>query len=183
MSPGLTEIKTDGMGCYERCNENGFAEGCRARVVNAPADAADGHIAVFDGTGGKALKDSGLGAGDVWHAGNDGPGSGLDADTLDGYEMVDLFSVWCRKDGRYLTSQAEVAGTAITNSIRSFTNSGRVDRVSEHIRDRDFILIQHQTEDKVHFGGRMVELGVTGEDIRRVGIPGAWQKYNMKESK
>jgi hypothetical protein len=39
------------------------------RVMNATAAAADGHVAVFDGSG-KALKDSGIGAAALWYAGN-----------------------------------------------------------------------------------------------------------------
>jgi len=30
----------------------------------------------------------------VWHAGNDGAGSGLDADTLDGAQLVDLPNIF-----------------------------------------------------------------------------------------
>jgi hypothetical protein len=52
------------------------------RVVNAAAAAADGNVAVFDGSG-RALKDSGIGAAALWHAGNDGPGSGLVPDIID----------------------------------------------------------------------------------------------------
>lgn len=36
----------------------------------------------------------------VWHAGNDGAGSGLDADTVDGIQANDLFKAWT---GRWLT--------------------------------------------------------------------------------
>lgn len=53
-----------------------------SRVVNAAEAAADGNVAVFDGTGGKGLRDSGIGGAALWHAGNDGPGSGLVPDMI-----------------------------------------------------------------------------------------------------
>jgi hypothetical protein len=63
------------------------------RVVNAPAEAADGHVAVFDGSGGRALRDSGIGAAALWHAGNQGSGSELDADMVDGLHAQQLLTL------------------------------------------------------------------------------------------
>lgn len=47
----------------------------------------------FNGTGGLSLTASNaatLGGNTIWHAGNDGPGSGLDADTVDGINGADI---------------------------------------------------------------------------------------------
>lgn len=51
-------------------------------LVGGPETAEDGNIAVFDGAG--RIKDGGVAAGTLWHAGNDGAGSDLDAGLLCG---------------------------------------------------------------------------------------------------
>ncbi len=60
------------------------------------------------------------GAKEVWHAGNDGDGSGCDADTVDGVEAEDVFSTL--GTGRFFESAQQTVGngdsaTAIAHSL------------------------------------------------------------------
>jgi hypothetical protein len=53
----------------------------------------------------------------IWHAANDGSGSGLDADTIDGNEVTDLFSTDFVTDSVLDNSACAALNTIVSNSV------------------------------------------------------------------
>ena len=71
-----------------------------------------------------ALSNSGLtlNSNTVWHAGNDGAGSGLDADTLDGTQLVTIQSAYASNDGITLaTARGNDHATLLSARANDFT--------------------------------------------------------------
>ena len=72
-----------------------YVNGTGLRLLN---DVTDDYLDIQSGINGlKYYGDSGPHT--VWHAGNDGPGSGLDADTVDGLQVLDLQKALARTVG------------------------------------------------------------------------------------
>ena len=74
------------------------------------------HVQIGDSGGGNNLYVSGtiyvggyFSGNQVWHAGNDGSGSGLDADTVDGYDSTTLMGAQARKEWSGLSANGSQA--------------------------------------------------------------------------
>ncbi len=87
----ITDERTDTAMCGIVSSKIGLA---------GPSISALDNISVFNSTDGNKLKDSGISIRNIWHKGNDGAGSGLDADQLDGYHESSFIktSASCNKN-------------------------------------------------------------------------------------
>jgi len=72
----------------------------------------------YDGSNLRFNKDGSItiGTNKVWHAGNDGTGSGLDADLLDGQHLSDLDARYVLKAGDTMTGALTVPSLSVTGA-------------------------------------------------------------------
>jgi hypothetical protein len=86
------------------------ADGCTEYWIEEDPSTVQGLTLVWDSDNG-ATQDIYVGKNKVWHAGNDGAGSGLDADTVDGKHFSDI-----QADAQAKANQAEANAKAYTDS-------------------------------------------------------------------
>lgn len=115
---GYTGIDTN---VVELQSESGSVSGSLLQNAKSSSDVLQGKWTVSDSVDTQVLKHYSDGTftyndNTIWHAGNDGTGSGLDADTVDGYEATALLSR-SNHSGTQTLSTISDAGTAASKDI------------------------------------------------------------------